>query len=88
MPTLAPGTEIEIKNGKKYTYTFRSVGRLIDDALDAIEKDNPKLKGVLNKSYGRLQIDQSKLIELINLLSEIPFAHESLQCQGYPRPCL
>jgi type I restriction enzyme M protein len=79
--TLAPGTEIEIKNGKTHTYTFRSVGRLIDDALDAIEKDNPKLKGVLNKSYGRLQIDQSKLIELINLLSEIPFAHESLQAK-------
>ncbi|MCD6394146.1 MAG: type I restriction-modification system subunit M N-terminal domain-containing protein, partial [Planctomycetes bacterium] len=43
--TLAPGAEIEIKNGKATTYTFRSVGRLIDDALDAIEKDNPKLKG-------------------------------------------
>ncbi len=79
--TLAPGTEIEIKNGKTHTYTFRSVGRLIDDALEAIEKDNPRLKGVLNKSYGRLQIDQSKLIELINLLSEIPFVHESLQAK-------
>jgi type I restriction enzyme M protein len=79
--SLAPGTEIEIINGKKHTYTFRSVGRLIDDALDTIEKDNPKLKGVLNKSYGRLQIDQSKLIELINLISEIPFAHESLQAK-------
>ena len=79
--TLAPGAEIEIKNGKIQTYTFRSVGRLIDDALDAIEKDNPKLKGVLNKQYGRLQIDQAKLIELINLLSEIPFAHESLQAK-------
>lgn len=77
--TLAPGTEIEITNGKTHTYTFRSVGRLIDDALEAIEKDNPKLKGVLNKQYGRLQIDQSKLIELINLLSEIPFTHDTLQ---------
>ncbi len=79
--TLTPGTEIEITNGRKRTYTFRSVGRLIDDALDAIEKDNPRLKGVLNKSYGRLQIDQAKLIELINLLSEIPFRHKSLQAQ-------
>lgn len=75
---LTPGTEIEIKNGKKYTYTFRSVGRLIDDALDAIEKDNPKLKGILNKQYTRMQIDQSKLIELINLLSEIPFSHKTM----------
>jgi len=77
--TLTPGTEIEIKNGSTHTYTFRSVGRLIDNALEAIEKDNPKLKGVLNKQYGRLQIDQAKLIELINLLSEIPFRHETLQ---------
>ena len=77
--TLAPGTEIEVKNGKKHIYTFRGVGRLIDDALDAIEKDNPKLKGILNKQYGRMQIDQAKLIELINLLSEIPFSHETLQ---------
>ena len=77
--TLSPGTEIEIKNGKKHIYTFRSVGRLIDDALDAIEKENPKLKGILNKQYGRMQIDQAKLIELINLLSEIPFVHETLQ---------
>ncbi|WP_289021915.1 class I SAM-dependent DNA methyltransferase [Desulfobacter postgatei] len=79
--TLAPGTGIEIKNGKTHTYTLRSVGRLIDDALEAIEKDNPKLKGVLNKSYGRLQIDQSKLIELINLLSEIPFTHDTLHAK-------
>ncbi|MDX9964556.1 class I SAM-dependent DNA methyltransferase [Desulfobacter postgatei] len=77
--TLAPGTGIKIKNGKTHTYAFRSVGRLIDDALEAIEQDNPKLKGVLNKSYGRLQIDQSKLIELINLLSQIPFTHDTLQ---------
>ena len=47
--TLAPGTEIKIQNGKIHTYTIRSVGRLIDDALDAIEKDNPKLNGILNK---------------------------------------
>jgi type I restriction enzyme M protein len=79
--TLPPGSEIGIKNGNISTYTFRSVGRLIDDALEAIEKDNPKLKGILNKQYGRLQIDQAKLIELINLLSEIPFTHENLQAK-------
>jgi hypothetical protein len=42
---LPPGTKIEIKNGKTATYEIRSVGRLIDDALEAIEKDNPRLKG-------------------------------------------
>ncbi|MBN1547135.1 MAG: N-6 DNA methylase [Syntrophaceae bacterium] len=75
---LPPGTEIEIKNGKINTYVMRSVGRLIDDALEAIEKDNPKLKGILNKQYGRLQIDQAKLGELIDLIATIPFCHETL----------
>ncbi|BCS54578.1 class I SAM-dependent DNA methyltransferase [Geobacter sp. SVR] len=78
---LSPGTAIEIKNGKTTIYTMRSVGRLIDDALDAIEKDNPKLKGVLNKQYTRLQIDQAKLGELIDLIATIPFVHESLQAK-------
>ncbi|MBE0597842.1 MAG: type I restriction-modification system subunit M [Desulfuromonadales bacterium] len=78
---LPPGTKIEIKNGKTETYEMRSVGRLIDDALEAIEKDNPKLKGVLNKQYGRLQIDQAKLGELIDLIATIPFKHASLQAK-------
>ena len=78
---LPAGTKIEIKNGKTMTYEIRSVGRLIDDALDAIEKDNPKLKGVLNKQYARLQIDQAKLGELIDLIATIPFVHASLQAK-------
>ncbi|MCP3177442.1 type I restriction-modification system subunit M [Desulfuromonas sp. KJ2020] len=78
---LPPGSEIVIKNGKETVYTMRSVGRLIDDALEAIEKDNPKLKGVLNKQYGRLQIDQAKLGELIDLIATIPFKHASLQAK-------
>ncbi|GAB4318743.1 MAG: class I SAM-dependent DNA methyltransferase [Bacteroidales bacterium] len=75
---LAPGTEIEITNGEKIKYKFISVGRLIDDALEAIEKDNPKLKGILNKTYSRLQVDQSRLGELIDLIATIPFHHETL----------
>lgn len=78
---LPPGTKIEIKNGKTESYEIRSVGRLIDDALEAIEKDNPKLKGVLNKQYSRLQIDQAKLGELIDLIATIPFVHASLQAK-------
>ncbi len=65
--------EIEIE-GKK----IRSVGQLIDNALEAIEHDNPRLKGVLNKRYTQLQIDQSKLGELIDLIATIPFDHATL----------
>lgn len=75
---LPIGTEITIKNGKTTKYKITSVGRLIDDALDAIEKENPKLKGVLNKSYASLQLDAAKLGELIDLVATIPFHHASL----------
>jgi type I restriction enzyme M protein len=66
------------KNGEDKVLKVSSVGHLIDNALDAIEIDNPKLKGVLNKRYTQLQIDQSKLGELIDLVATIPFDHASL----------
>lgn len=74
--TVIGGAELELSDGtiKK----FSSVGHLIDNALETIEVDNPKLKGVLNKLYTRLQIDQSKLGELIDLVATIPFTHASL----------
>ena len=75
---LPIGTEITIKNGKTTQYKITSVGRLIDDALDAIEKENPKLKGVLNKTYASLQLEAAKMGELIDLVATIPFQHASL----------
>jgi type I restriction enzyme M protein len=78
---LLKGGELEIgvnsstgKSGK----IIRSVGQLIDHALEAIEKDNSKLKGVLNKLYTTLKIDQSKLSELIDLISTVPFNHATM----------
>jgi type I restriction-modification system DNA methylase subunit len=47
------------------------IGKLIDDAMVAIEKDNPRLKGVLPKDYARPAIDQQRLGELIDLLASI-----------------
>ena len=78
---LPIGTEITIKNGKTTTYKITSLGRLIDDALDAIEKENPKLKGVLDKRYATLQIEPAKLGQLIDLIATIPFHHETLKAK-------
>ncbi|HAW31787.1 MAG TPA: restriction endonuclease subunit M [Planctomycetaceae bacterium] len=78
---LASGTEIEIVNGKKTTYKITSIGKLIDDALTEVEKENPKLKGVLNKNYTQLQLPQESLIGLINLIAEIPFQHQGLDAK-------
>ncbi len=74
--TVVGGAELKLPDGS--TKKFSSVGHLIDNALDQIEADNPKLKGVLNKLYTRLQIDQTKLGELIDLIATVPFNHSSL----------
>jgi len=68
----------EIEVGAGNAKKIRSIGQLIDNALEAIEHDNPKLKGVLNKRYTQLQTDQAKLGELIDLVATIPFEHDSL----------
>ena len=41
-----------------------SIGKDIDDAMDAIEKNNPSLKGVLPKDYARPALDKKRLGEL------------------------
>ncbi|MBI5333872.1 MAG: SAM-dependent DNA methyltransferase [Burkholderiales bacterium] len=50
------------------------IGTRIDLALDAIEADNPRLKGILDKRFGRAQLEPGKLGELIDLISTIGFA--------------
>ncbi len=47
------------------------IGKMIDDAMIAIEKDNPSLKGVLAKNYARPDLDKVRLGELIDLMSTI-----------------
>jgi len=47
------------------------IGKLIDDAMVAIEKENPRLKGVLPKEFARPNIDKQRLGELIDLLASI-----------------
>ena len=44
------------------------IGKLIDGAMDAIEKDNPSLKGVLPKVFARPNLDPTSLGELIDLI--------------------
>ena len=46
-----------------------------------MEKENPKLKNVLNKDYVRLQIPQENLAGLIDLIATIPFQHADLHAK-------
>nr|MBK7066764.1 SAM-dependent DNA methyltransferase [Deltaproteobacteria bacterium] len=48
-----------------------TIGKLLDDAMVAIERDNPTLKGVLPKDYARPSLDKQRLGELIDLIGTI-----------------
>ncbi|MGV8088374.1 MAG: type I restriction-modification system subunit M [Methanomicrobiales archaeon] len=48
-----------------------TIGKIIDDAMVAIERDNPSLKGVLPKDYARPALDKTRLGELIDLIGTI-----------------
>ncbi len=49
------------------------IGALVDKAMEAIERDNPSLKGVLPKDYAREALDKRRLGELIDLFTNIKF---------------
>jgi type I restriction enzyme M protein len=53
-----------------------SIGKLIDEAMIAIEKDNENLKGVLPKDYARPALNAVMLGELIDLISGITLGRE------------
>ena len=47
------------------------IGKRVDEAMDAIEKENPSLRGVLPKVYARGNLDPTNLGGLIDLISNI-----------------
>lgn len=61
-----------------------TIGVLIDNAMDAIERDNPSLKGVLPKEYAKERLDKRRLGELIDTFSNVTFGegHESKDMLG------
>jgi type I restriction enzyme M protein len=54
-----------------------TIGRLVDDAMAGIERDNPALKGVLPKDYARPALDKTRLGQLIDLISNIRVGDEA-----------
>ncbi len=73
LPWTAPGKDTPEK--------MRSVGWLIDNAMEAVERENPKLKNVLNKDFARTQIDSHKLADLIAHFSDTNFSQPSYHGQ-------
>ena len=53
-----------------------AIGKLVDDAMLAIERDNPSLKGVLPKDYAHPRLDKQRLGQLIDLVGNIGLGDE------------
>lgn len=69
------------KPGKDEPEEMRSVGWLVDNAMEAIERENPRLKNVLNKDFARVQLDPAKLAGLIAHFSDTDFSASEYQGQ-------
>jgi type I restriction enzyme M protein len=54
-----------------------TIGRTVDDAMLAIERDNPSLKGVLPKDYAHPRLDKQRLGQLIDLVGNIRLGDEA-----------
>ena len=48
-----------------------TIGRVVDDAMSAIERDNPALKDVLPKDYARPALDKTRLGQVVDMVSNI-----------------
>jgi type I restriction enzyme M protein len=54
-----------------------TIGEDVDTAMDLIEKENPKLRGVLPKQFARPQLDKMVLGELIDVINNINIGNEA-----------
>lgn len=59
------------------------IGEMLDDAMVAIERDNPALKGVLPKDYARPELDKVRLGQLIDMVGTSGWA----TLKPAPRTC-
>jgi len=58
-----------------------NIGKLIDDAMDAIEVDNPRLKGILPKVFGKQNLDAQTLGGLIDVIGTVALGDAKAKSQ-------
>lgn len=59
--------------------TNPDIGKVIDAAMETIEKENDSLKGVLTKNYSRQELDKTRLGELVTLFTNIDVGTSAAQ---------
>lgn len=65
-----------------------TIGKLIDEAMLAIEAENKSLKGVLPKDYARASLDKQMLGELVDLIGTIELTAQQVGENGTPQDLL
>lgn len=60
------------------------IGKDVDSAMEAIEKENTTLKGVLPKQYARQNLDKASLGALIDMIATIALGNAKAQAQDVP----
>ncbi|MBR5384443.1 MAG: SAM-dependent DNA methyltransferase [Bacteroidales bacterium] len=59
--------------------TSPDIGKVIDAAMETIERENDSLKGVLTKNYSRQELDKTRLGELVTLFTNIDVGTSAAQ---------
>ncbi len=54
-----------------------TIGKDLDEAMEAIEKENPTLKGILPKVYAKPNLDKTSLGSLIDLVGDVALGDEA-----------
>jgi type I restriction enzyme M protein len=67
----------ELQNNAKKAH----IAQVIDSAMDAIERANPRLRGVLPGEYARRNVAAEKLGELIDLVASIPLGDKEARAK-------
>src|SRR5437899_7476765 len=78
-----------VPRAARWTYLQNSakqpaIGKIVDDAMVAIERDNPRLKGILPKDYARPALDKNRLGELIDLIGTIGMGDKYSRSKDIP----
>jgi type I restriction enzyme M protein len=60
------------------------IGSLLDKAMDAIEHENPSLRGVLPREYNKPSLDKRRLGELVDLISSSTAPASRSACGSWP----
>ena len=55
------------------------IGKVIDNAMELIEKENDSLKGVLTKNYARSELDKTRLGELVTQFTNVEVGSTAAQ---------